>query len=143
PRSLAWREGVTKAGVGAAAALPLICRGRSIGVLFVTRREAGSLDDEMVSLFARMSANISYALENFERETARQDGERATRRLNRMFGAISATNEAILSAKTELELYQRVCDAAVYSGKSLATFVLLREQGSHWLKPVAATGQNL
>ena len=39
------------------------------------------------------------------------------RRLNRMFGAISATNEAILRAKTEQELYQRVCDAAVHSGK--------------------------
>ena len=51
---------------------------------------------------------------------------------------ISATNEAILRAKTEQELYQRVCDAAVYSGKSLATFVLLREPDSHWLTPVAA-----
>ena len=142
PRSLAWREGAIKAGVGAAAALPLICNGRSVGVLFVTRREAGSLNGKMVSLFERMSANISYALENFERETARQAGERAMRRLNRMFGALSATNEAILHAKTELELYQRVCDAAVHAGKSFATFVLLREPGSHWLKPVAGTGQN-
>ena len=49
------------------------------------------------------------------------------RRLNRMFGAISATNEAILRAKTEQELYQRVCDAAVHSGKSVATVVLLAE----------------
>ena len=77
-----------------------------------------------------MSANISYALENFTRETARQAGERATRRLNRMFGALSATNEAILRAKTEQELYQLVCDASVHGGKSLATFVLLKEQDS-------------
>jgi diguanylate cyclase (GGDEF)-like protein len=143
PRSLAWREEAIEAGVGAAAALPLICNGRSVGVLFVTRREAGSLNGEMVSLFERMSANISYALENFERESARQNGVRAMRRLNRMFGALSATNEAILHAKTELELYQRVCDAGVRSGKSLATFVLVREPSSHWLKPVAGTGQNL
>ncbi|MEH2491140.1 bifunctional diguanylate cyclase/phosphodiesterase [Bradyrhizobium sp. AZCC 2230] len=142
-RSLAWREGAARANIGAAAALPLLCNGKSVGVLFVTRSEAGSLTEQMVSLFERMSANISYALENFERETARQDGERATRRLNRMFGAISATNEAILHARTELELCQRVCDAAVYCAKSLATFVLLREPDSHWLKPVAATGQNL
>ncbi len=143
PRSLAWREGAARAGIGAAAALPLICGGRSVGVLFVTRSEAGSLDEQMISLFERMSANISYALENFERETARQNGDRAARRLTRMFGAISATNEAILRAKTEQDLYQRVCDASVHSGKSLATVVLLREEGSHWLKPVAATGQNL
>nr|WP_249803270.1 EAL domain-containing protein [Bradyrhizobium sp. 21] len=143
PRSLAWREGAVRAGVGAAAALPLICSGRSIGVLYITRSEAGSLTKEMVSLFERMSANISHALENFARERARLDGERAVRRLNRMFGALSATNEAILHASTELDLYQRVCDASVYSGKSLATFVLLREANSHWLTPVAATGQNL
>jgi diguanylate cyclase (GGDEF)-like protein len=143
PRSLAWREGAAKAGVGAAAALPLICNGRSVGVLIVTRSQVGSLNEQMVSLFARMSANISHALEHFEREAARLSGEKAMRRLNRMFGALSATNEAILHTKTELELYQRVCDAAVHGGKSLATFVLLREPNSHWLKPVAGTGQNL
>jgi diguanylate cyclase (GGDEF)-like protein len=143
PRSLAWREGATKAHIGAAAALPLLCNGNGVGVLFVTRSEPGSLDAQMVSLFERMSANISYALDNFARETARQAGDRATRRLNRMFGALSATNEAILRAKTEQELYQLVCDASVHGGKSLATFVLLKEPGSHWLKPVAGTGENL
>ncbi|MCA1431746.1 GAF domain-containing protein [Bradyrhizobium sp. BRP20] len=143
PRSLAWREGAAKAHIGAAAALPLLCNGKSVGVLYVTRSEANSLNEQMVSLFERMSANISYALDNFARETARQTSERATRRLNRMFGAISATNEAILRAKTERELYQLVCDASVHSGKSLATIVLLREPDSHWMKPVAATGQNL
>src|SRR6266478_7009704 len=142
-RSRAWRQGASDAHIGAAAALPLTCNGRSVGVLLVTRRKAGSLDDQIVSLFGRMSANISYALDNFDREAARKSGERAMRRLNRMFGAISATNEAILRAKTEQELYQLVCDASVHGGKSLATFVLLKEQDSHWLKPVAGTGQNV
>ena len=140
-RSLAWREGICKAHVGAAAALPLTCNGRSLGVLLATRREAGSLNDQIISLFERMSANISYALGNFDREAARKDGERAMRRLNRMFGALSATNEAILSAKTTQDLYQSVCDAAVHGGKSAAAVVLLAEPGSPWLKPVAGTGE--
>jgi diguanylate cyclase (GGDEF)-like protein len=139
-RSLAWRKGASEAHVGSAAALPLICNGRSVGVLLVTLREAASLNDEIVSLLGRMSANISYALDNFDRETARKSGERATRRVNRMFGVISATNEAILRAKTPQDLYQRVCDAAVYGGKSLASVVLLAEPGSMWLTPVAGTG---
>ncbi|HTB03845.1 MAG TPA: GAF domain-containing protein [Bradyrhizobium sp.] len=140
-RSLAWREGAAKAQVGAAAALPLTCNGRGVGVLLVTLREAGSLTDPIVSLLERMSANISYALANFDREAARQNGERAMRRLNRMFGALSATNEAILRARTPQELYQLVCDAAVHSGKSIATVVFLAEPGSIWLKPVAGTGE--
>ncbi|HKU08498.1 MAG TPA: GAF domain-containing protein [Bradyrhizobium sp.] len=140
-RSLAWRQGVADSHIGAAAAMPLTCNGKCVGVLLVTRREAGSLSEEIVSLLERMSKNISFALDNFDHEASRKQGERAMRRLARMFGAISATNEAILRAKTELELYQRVCDAAVHSGKSFATVALLAEPGSHWLKPVAGTGE--
>jgi diguanylate cyclase (GGDEF)-like protein len=139
-RSLAWREGAKANQVGASAALPLICNGESVGVLLVSRREAHSIDGQLVSMLERVSANISFALDNFDHEAARKNGERVMRRLNRMFGAISATNEAILRAKTEQELYQRVCDAAVHSGKSAATVVLLAEQDSIWLKPAAGTG---
>ncbi|QDW36617.1 EAL domain-containing protein [Bradyrhizobium sp. KBS0727] len=142
-RSLAWRDGALTGQVGAAAALPLTCNGRSVGVFLVTRREPGSLSRQIISMLERVSANVSFALDNFDHEAARKDGERAMRRLNRMFGAISATNEAILRAKTEQELYQRVCDAAVHSGKSVATAVLLAEAGSTWLKPVAGTGESL
>ena len=143
PRSMAWRAGARKSHVGAVAAMPLTCNGRTVGVFLVNKRDAGSLGEEIVSLLQRMSANISFALDNFDHETARKDGERAMRRLNRMFGAISATNEAILRAKTEQELYQLVCDAAVNSGKSFATVALLAELGSTWLKPVAGTGESV
>jgi GAF domain-containing protein len=139
-RSLPWRKGASDGHVDAAAALPLLCNGRSVGVFLVTRREAGSLSEEIVSLFERMAANISFALENLDHEASRKNGERAMRRLNRMFGAISATNEAILRAKTEHDLYQGVCDAAVERGKSFATVVLLADPDSRWLEPVAGTG---
>jgi len=140
-RSLAWRKEACEAYVGAAAALPLTCNGRGVGVLLVILRQAGSLNDQIVSLLERMSANISSALDNFDHEAARKSGEQAMRRLNRMFGALSATNEAILRAKTTQDLYQLVCDAAVHSGKSIATVVLLAEPDSIWLKPVAGTGE--
>ncbi len=142
-RSLAWRQGAAAGQVGAAACLPLTCNGHSVGVFLVTRHEPGSIDGPIVALLERMSANLSFALDNFDHEASRKDGERAMRRLNRMFGAISATNEAILRAKTEQELYQRVCDAAVYSGKSVATVVLLAEPDSTWLKPAAGSGESL
>jgi diguanylate cyclase (GGDEF)-like protein len=139
-RSLAWRAGARAARVGAVAALPLTCNGESVGVLVVTVHEARSIDGQIVSMLQRVSANVSFALDNFDHESARKGGERAMRRLNRMFGAISATNEAILRAKTEEELYQRVCSAAVNKGKSAATVVLLARPDSTWLEPVAGTG---
>ena len=57
----------------------------------------------------------------------------------RMFGALSATNEAILRAKSEDELFQRVCDAAVFGGKFLGTGMLLAD-GSGRLRCVAGAG---
>jgi diguanylate cyclase (GGDEF)-like protein len=141
PHSLAWREGVAKARVGAAAALPLIRGGRSVGVLMVTRREAGSITDEIVSLLERMTANISYALDNFERENARQRSERAMRRLNQMFAAISATNEAIIRVKSRAELLDVVCQAAVLGGMFNSASIALLESGGRHLHIVAAKGR--
>jgi diguanylate cyclase (GGDEF)-like protein len=142
-RSLAWRERIAQHPIGALAALPLLRNGRSIGVFCVSLRGAGTLDQQTIALLARMSSNISFALDNFDREAERKAGERAMRRLNRMFGAISSTNEAILRAKTEQELYQRVCDASVRGGKLLGAVVLLAEPDSSWLKPVAGAGENI
>jgi diguanylate cyclase (GGDEF)-like protein len=140
--SLAWRKGACEAHVGAAAALPLTCNGSSIGVLLVTRREAGSLNEEIVSFLGRMSANISYALDNFERETARKSGEEAMRKLNRMFGALTATNEAIMRARSRTELFELVCEAAVLGDTFASATISLAEPGAAFLQIVASKGKN-
>jgi diguanylate cyclase (GGDEF)-like protein len=133
PRSLAWRKGACDGHVGAAAALPLTCNGQSVGVLLVTMRDAGSLNVPIISLLERMSANISYALDNFEREAARA-------RLSRMFAALSATNEAIVRAKSRAELFKLVCEAAVHGAKFNSATVALSEPNSDLLHVVASTG---
>src|SRR3954470_18148384 len=61
-----------------------------------------------------------------------------TTNIAQMFAALSATNEAILRATSEDELFQRVCDAAVFGGKLLGTGVLLADKGQ--LKFVAGAG---
>ena len=72
--------------------------------------------------------------------TARKTAERATLRLTRMYAALSATNEAIMRATTTEELYQRVCDAAVYGGKFLAATVCVPTPGSSLASIAAVTG---
>lgn len=140
-RSRAWRDQVQDAAIGAAAALPLLRGDCTIGVLLVYLNQPGALDDDIVALLMRMAENLSFALHNLDRNAERKRSEKATRRLARMFAALSATNEAILRAATPDELYQLVCDASVHGGKSLATAVLLVEPDSHWLRPVAGTGE--
>ena len=133
PRSLAWRKGARAGKVGAAAALPLTCNGRCVGVLLVTMQEAGSLSEEIVSLLQRMSDNISYALDNFDREAARA-------RLSRMFAALSATNEAIVRAASRTELFELVCEAAVFGGNFTSTIIALQRPGADFLETVGAAG---
>jgi diguanylate cyclase (GGDEF)-like protein len=130
---MAWRDGARDGQVGAAAALPLTCNAQSVGVLLVTMREAGSLGEPIISLLERMSANISYALENFDREAARA-------RLSRMFAALSATNEAIVRAKSREDLFRLVCDAAVNGAKFNSATIALARPGSELLHVVASTG---
>ena len=142
-RSLASRQATEQQHIGADAAWPLVRGGHGVGVFYVARRDADALDPQIVSLLTRMSANMSFALDNFDRAAERKAGKKAERRLNLMFSAISATNEAILHAKTGQEVYQRVCNASVYGGRSLATAVLLAEPDSIWLKPVAWTGEKI
>jgi diguanylate cyclase (GGDEF)-like protein len=132
-RSLAWREGARTSGIGAAAAMPLFCNGHTVGVLLVTMGKAGSLTSSIVSLLERMSANISYALDNLDHEAARA-------RLSRMFAALSATNEAIVRAKSRPELFRLVCEAAVHGAKFNSATVGLVRPGCDILEVVASTG---
>ena len=140
-RLKSWHQAASRAGARAAAALPVIRAGVSVGVLVVVLDEIDALDEETVALLTRMAENLSFGLDNIDRETECKRNERAARRLAKMFAALSATNEAILRAKTAPELYQLVCNAVVHVGRSLAATVLLAEPDSSWLQPVAGTGQ--
>src|SRR3954447_4544863 len=82
-------EGSPMSEVRAVAALPMIRAGASAGVLVVMAYEAGSLDQEAVSLLARMAENLSFGLDNLDRETERKRSERASRRLAKMYAALS------------------------------------------------------
>jgi diguanylate cyclase (GGDEF)-like protein len=140
-RLKSWHEAASRAGARAAAALPVIRAGESVGMLLVVLDEIDALDEPTVALLARMAENLSFGLDNIDRENACKHNERAARRLAKMFAALSATNEAILRAKTADELYRLVCDAAVHVGRSLAATVLLAQVNSSWLQAVVGTGQ--
>ena len=139
-RAWAWRDRAREARIGAAAALPLTCNGPSVGVMTVYLGEAGALDDENVAMLTRMAANISFSLGNFEHEQQRRDTEQAMERMSRMFAALSATNEAIMRAKSRTQLFEMVCEAAVHGAKFSSTSIALAEPQSEFLRVVAAKG---
>jgi hypothetical protein len=61
----------------------------------------------------------------------------------RTFAALSATNEAILYAKSPEELYQQVCEAAFSSGDFMATAIFLLEPGTSMLRFATGFGEDV
>jgi diguanylate cyclase (GGDEF)-like protein/PAS domain S-box-containing protein len=66
-------------GVAAGAAVPVFKGGCAAGILLFFSGEKRAFDDEIVALLERMAQNISFALDNFERETERKRVEQALR----------------------------------------------------------------
>jgi diguanylate cyclase (GGDEF)-like protein len=137
-----WLKNNRGEGIGAAAAVPILKNGASIGVFLFFFAEVGSLTDEIVSLMERMIENVSFALRNFERDRERKLAERATRRMSHMFAALSGTNTSILRARNIEEMFQSVCDSVTKGGRSLgAAAIFIQEPDSLLLKFAAASGE--
>src|SRR5437868_7365652 len=124
-------------GVGAAAVIPIVRQGASVGVFQFYLDRAGALDDEVVSLLERMVENVCFALDNFDRESERQRAELLNDRLARMFSALNATNEAILRAGDAQDMFQRVCDAASGASDAVSAAIFVSRPGSLVLERVA------
>jgi len=66
--------------------------------------------------------------------------EEQKERLTRMFVALSATNEAIMRAKSRTEMFDLVCAAAVVGGNFTSTAIFLAKPGEAFLQYAAAAG---
>ncbi|HYA73386.1 MAG TPA: GAF domain-containing protein, partial [Roseiarcus sp.] len=134
PRAAPWRSRLLAGGVRAGAVLPLMKSGQVVGVCsFFLGNDSGPLDDARIQLTTRVAETISFGMELFERQEQKDN-------VTRMFIALSATNEAIMRAQTRAELFELVCDAAVKGGNFTATLVGLPQEGSDFLRIVAAAG---
>jgi PAS domain S-box-containing protein/putative nucleotidyltransferase with HDIG domain len=74
-RMLPWREAALKRGFHGSAGLPLRFKGKAIGTLTLYSDEPNYFDSDQLALLEEMSLDISFALDNFEREALRQHAE--------------------------------------------------------------------
>lgn len=138
-----WWDLARAAGVKSCAVLPICIRGEPVGVMyFFLGDDYGKLDEALTDLMGRMAENVSFGLEMFDREIRRRLAETRQTQLGRMYAALSATNEAIMRARTRDELFQLVCAAAVLGGNFTSTTVALAEPGEEFLSVAASRGQN-
>ena len=138
-----WWDLASAAGVKSCAVLPICVRGKPVGVMyFFLGDDYGKLDEALTDLMGRMAKNISFGLEMFDREVHRRLAEARQAQLGQMYAALSATNEAIMRARTRDELFQLVCAAAVLGGTFTSTTVALAEPGEEFLRVTASKGRN-
>lgn len=90
----------------AAASLPLRLGGRVVGALTLFSAEPGFFDDQLMALVIEMAADVSFALENFERDDLRRQAEEDLKRANLdlEFKVADRTRE-LATANKDLEAY--------------------------------------
>ena len=96
PVSAPWRERARPFGIRASAALPLRRRNHVVGALNLYSAEAGAFDERMRALLVEMADDLSFALENFDRERLRRQAEEAMRESEILFRSIVEQNVAAI-----------------------------------------------
>jgi PAS domain S-box-containing protein len=79
PAFAPWRENAARHGLAASIALPFYQGGKAIGALTVYGAEKNIFVPEAVTLMERTTENISFAMDQFEREEQRQQAEATLR----------------------------------------------------------------
>ncbi|HMI15580.1 MAG TPA: GAF domain-containing protein, partial [Bradyrhizobium sp.] len=140
-RTIYWHALAREDGTRSGASFPLLENGgRAVGVLLFLSREEGAFSDDLVELLGRLAENVSFALDNFDRAEEKAKTEEQKERLTRMFAALSATNEAIMRAKSRTQLFEMVCEAAANGGKFTSTTISLANPDSDFLDIAAVAG---
>jgi diguanylate cyclase (GGDEF)-like protein/PAS domain S-box-containing protein len=78
-RNRPWRDMLANLGIRALAAFLLRRQGKVVGTLHLYASQADYFDDELVHLLDKLATNLSFALDNFQREQARRAAEAALR----------------------------------------------------------------
>ncbi len=79
PMTSPWREQALAMGWASAAAFPIQRNGKKFAVLTVCHEHLNAFDSEAIALLEDMSKDISFAIDNFDREMQRKAGEESLR----------------------------------------------------------------
>ena len=135
------RGPLRRAGFGAAAAFPLRVGERTVGGLTLYARDKHFFDDALTQLVTEMAADISFALENLEKEAARRRADEQLVELNRSLRMLSRCNEILVRATDEQAFLADVCRTIVDTGGFRLAWVGYAERdAARSVRPIASAG---
>ena len=94
PNTLPWREAAARSGWRASAAFPIRRGGQIFGTVTVYSLEVGFFGEAEVNLLEEVATEVSFALDNFERESRRRHVEEALRESEGRLRLLNALGEA-------------------------------------------------
>jgi diguanylate cyclase (GGDEF)-like protein/PAS domain S-box-containing protein len=102
PRNRPWLEMHAALGIRAQATFLLHRQGRVTGTLNLYADQTGFFDDELAGMLEKLAANLSFALDNLQREQARRAAEAALRESETRFRDFAdAAGEYVWEADVE------------------------------------------
>ncbi len=96
PATARWHDLAREFGFRASVALPLRRRNFVVGTLNLYSAETGVFDEQMRALLDEMAKDVSFALENFDRETLRRQAEESMRESEMLFRSVVEQNIAAI-----------------------------------------------
>lgn len=113
-RRSAFHGVVRGTGAKSGAALPLLSRGQSAGVLLMMSEERDTFTPEFVELLQRLAGNVSFALEHFDRVDEREQAEARIKYLATHDSLTDLPNRAMFNQLLEFSIktarrYERHC----------------------------------
>lgn len=98
PRTLRWRERAAPFNIRSSAAVPIRRAGKVIGVLSLQMNVENHFDAPLTSLLQEMAGDLSFALDNIDRDRARAAAEdRVKRHEQQLSGIIETAMDAIIT----------------------------------------------
>ncbi len=125
PRTLPWREKAALIGTKATAAIPFQRAGQVVGTLSLHMTVAEFFDDTLIELIDEMALDISYALDNFDRDgamaAAKREAELHSQRFRTLFqvAPVSISISSVASQRL-LDVNEARC---ALSGQSRAELI--------------------
>jgi PAS domain S-box-containing protein len=98
PATLPWRSELERRGLRASAALPIRCAGAVCGTLTVYAERRGFYREKELALLTEAADDLSFALDNLEREEARRGADEVVKRF---VAIVESTDDAIISKTPE------------------------------------------
>ncbi len=91
-----WHQRATDFGWGSAATFPIRRNGQAFAVFNVYHAEAQAFDAEAIELLTEMASDVSFALDNFDRETRRRQAETALHQSEAHFRFVTESAQALI-----------------------------------------------